>query len=262
MAGLMWCGSKALPDCRIILLSGLRFARSRRYRKHLRRTLGTSAFRLSMKTQDNSAPLSAHRNSAVVKRRRVRRRAIGSDSSDGFWTESHPQTTILLNALGALKNGDFAVRLPLEWSGVAGQLAGTFNEVATSNERTAQELAQLRQALGNPGVLLNAVTALKSGDFSVRLPLDWVGIAGKTVAGHSCNSSARTIQKFTDYCFNRQSDEGRSRKMSGSRLLGLSFKAGRHRTVAHGVAPLALSLNGFGDLRTSRLPENADDRDA
>jgi HAMP domain-containing protein/signal transduction histidine kinase/CheY-like chemotaxis protein len=133
-----------------------------------------------MKTQDNSDPLSAHRNSAVVKRRRVGRRAIASDSSDGFWTESHPQTRILLNALGALKNGDFAVRLPLDWSGVAGQLAGTFNEVATSNERTAQELAQLRRAVGDTSVLLNALTALKCGDFSVRLPLDWVGIAGKT----------------------------------------------------------------------------------
>src|SRR5271166_2290138 len=110
-----------------------------------------------MKTQDNSAPLSAHRNSAIVKRRRARR-----------------------HALGALKNGDFAVRLPLEWSGVAGQLAGTFNEVATSNERTAQELTQLRRAVGDTSVLLNALTALKCGDFSVRLPLDWVGIAGKT----------------------------------------------------------------------------------
>ena len=132
-----------------------------------------------MKTQENSAPLSGYRNSAVVKRRRVRRRETGFGSSDGFWTESHPQTRIVLNALGALKNGDFAVRLPLDWSGVAGQLADTFNELAISNKRTAQELAQLRRAAGDTSVLLNALAALKCGDFSVRLPLDWVGIDGK-----------------------------------------------------------------------------------
>src|SRR5208282_5343457 len=51
---------------------------------------------------------------------------------------------------------------------------------ATSSERTAQELAQLRRSLGDTSFLLNALTALKCGDFSVRLPLDWVGIAGKT----------------------------------------------------------------------------------
>ena len=110
----------------------------------------------------------------------MRRRAPASDSSDGSWTESHPQTRIFLNALGALKNGDFAVRLPLDWTGIAGKVADSFNEVVIRNERTAQELALLRQALGDTGVLLNAVTALKQGDFSVKLPLNWVGIAGKT----------------------------------------------------------------------------------
>lgn len=32
----------------------------------------------------------------------------------------------------------------------------------------------------DPEILLSVLAALKCGDFSVRLPLDWVGSAGKT----------------------------------------------------------------------------------
>ena len=72
------------------------------------------------------------------------------------------------------------MRLPLHWTGVDGKVADAFNEIVNANERAAQELVQLRQTAGDTRVLLNALTALKYGDFSVRLPLDWVGIAGKT----------------------------------------------------------------------------------
>src|SRR5262245_61629414 len=36
----------------------------------------------------------------------------------------------ILRALMALKKGDFTVRLPIDWSGTAGKIADTFNEVA------------------------------------------------------------------------------------------------------------------------------------
>jgi HAMP domain-containing protein/signal transduction histidine kinase/CheY-like chemotaxis protein len=97
-----------------------------------------------------------------------------------FWPEEHPNTKAFLTALTALKCGDFRVRLPLDWTGPAGRAAEIFNELVASNERASQELVQLRQAVGDTRTLLHALTALKSGDFSVRLPLDWVGIAGKT----------------------------------------------------------------------------------
>ena len=113
----------------------------------------------------------------VGKPRRKRRPAL--DSANHSQSEERSLTRALLNALDALKNGDFAVRLPLDWTGRAGEVASRFNAVVTSNERTAQELGQLRQAVGNTRVLLNALTALKDGDFSVRLPLDWVGISAR-----------------------------------------------------------------------------------
>jgi HAMP domain-containing protein/signal transduction histidine kinase/CheY-like chemotaxis protein len=125
-------------------------------------------------------PQSAHPDSVIAKPRRKRRPGSGSDPTNGTWSEEPFQAKTLLNALTALNGGDFAVRLPMDWTGTSGKVAQAFNKVVASNERRAQELAQLHQAVGDTRVLLNALTALKYGDFSVRLPLDWVGIAGKT----------------------------------------------------------------------------------
>ena len=51
----------------------------------------------------------------------------------------------------ALKRGDFSVRLPVHWSGLAGKTADTFNEVVELNERMAKEFARLRQVVGREG---------------------------------------------------------------------------------------------------------------
>jgi HAMP domain-containing protein/signal transduction histidine kinase/CheY-like chemotaxis protein len=59
----------------------------------------------------------------------------------------------VLNALAALKRGERGVRLPSEWSGLAGKVADTFNDVASQNERMAEELARLRLAVGKQGKL-------------------------------------------------------------------------------------------------------------
>src|SRR5260221_8080710 len=60
---------------------------------------------------------------------------------------------LLLAALSALRQGDSWVRLPLEWTGVQGKLAETFNEVVSLNERMAEELARLREKVGKEGKL-------------------------------------------------------------------------------------------------------------
>ncbi|MBY0523126.1 MAG: HAMP domain-containing protein [Gemmataceae bacterium] len=61
--------------------------------------------------------------------------------------------TVLLNALIALKKGNFSVRLPVEWTGVAGKLADTFNEVIELNESMARELERLSRVVGKEGKL-------------------------------------------------------------------------------------------------------------
>ena len=59
----------------------------------------------------------------------------------------------LLSALTALKKGDGSIRLPLDWTGLPGKLAETFNEVVELNESMAEELARLRQTVGKQGKL-------------------------------------------------------------------------------------------------------------
>src|SRR5689334_21239823 len=57
----------------------------------------------------------------------------------------------LLSALMALKKGDFSVRLPVEWTGIAGKVADTFNEVVDLNQRMATELDRLSRVVGKEG---------------------------------------------------------------------------------------------------------------
>src|SRR5213593_2699794 len=56
-----------------------------------------------------------------------------------------------LTALKAVRQGDFSVRLPDHWTGVAGKVADTFNEVVEMNQRLASELERLRLAIGRHG---------------------------------------------------------------------------------------------------------------
>src|SRR4051794_30001331 len=57
----------------------------------------------------------------------------------------------LLVALMALKKGDFSVRLPIEWDGISGKIADTFNEVIDLNDRMAKELDRLSRMVGKEG---------------------------------------------------------------------------------------------------------------
>src|SRR6266566_9561814 len=71
-------------------------------------------------------------------------------------TIQEPRTTELderemLSALTALKRGDFSVRLPVEWTGLAGKIADTFNDVIELNERMADELDRLGRVVGKEG---------------------------------------------------------------------------------------------------------------
>src|SRR3954454_9663753 len=59
----------------------------------------------------------------------------------------------LLGALTALRKRRAGVRLPADWTGVAGKVADAFNDVVQQNERMADELAQLSRAVGKEGKL-------------------------------------------------------------------------------------------------------------
>ncbi len=59
--------------------------------------------------------------------------------------------TVLLNAMLAFRKGDFSARLPIEWTGVAGKIADTFNDIIELNQRMARELEHLSRVVGKEG---------------------------------------------------------------------------------------------------------------
>ncbi len=59
----------------------------------------------------------------------------------------------LLMALLAYRDGDFSVRLPAEWTGVAGKVADAFNQIVAFNQRLTAEVARVSRAVGKGGKL-------------------------------------------------------------------------------------------------------------
>ena len=57
----------------------------------------------------------------------------------------------LLLGLQAMRDGDFSARLPGDWTGLAGKLADTFNEIVAANQSMAQELKRVGQVVGKEG---------------------------------------------------------------------------------------------------------------
>src|SRR5437667_902038 len=58
---------------------------------------------------------------------------------------------VLLSGLQAMRDGDFSVRLPGDWTGLEGKIADTFNEIVATNQKMAQELQRVGQVVGKEG---------------------------------------------------------------------------------------------------------------
>jgi methyl-accepting chemotaxis protein len=59
--------------------------------------------------------------------------------------------TELLQALQAMKTGDFSVRMAGDSVGIEGKIADTFNEIVTANQRMAKQLERVGQVVGREG---------------------------------------------------------------------------------------------------------------
>jgi HAMP domain-containing protein/CheY-like chemotaxis protein/signal transduction histidine kinase len=57
----------------------------------------------------------------------------------------------LLRVLHAVRDGDFSVRLPGDWTGLEGKIADTVNEIITANARMASELERVGKVVGKQG---------------------------------------------------------------------------------------------------------------
>src|SRR5581483_4316315 len=66
--------------------------------------------------------------------------------------ESAPaDLSVVLAALQTMRDGDFSVRLPGSWTGLAGKIADTFNDIVGANQQMAQELNRVGQVVGKEG---------------------------------------------------------------------------------------------------------------
>jgi len=63
------------------------------------------------------------------------------------------EMSAILAGLNAVKRGKLGVRLPADWTGVAGKVADAFNDMVEQNERMAEELARLSRIVGKEGKL-------------------------------------------------------------------------------------------------------------
>src|ERR1700727_1383656 len=64
---------------------------------------------------------------------------------------------VLLNVLADVENGDFSVRMPLGWTGVAGKIADRLNNIIAANDRLGAELARVSRVVGKEGRLSQRV---------------------------------------------------------------------------------------------------------
>jgi len=59
--------------------------------------------------------------------------------------------SVILASLQTMKDGDFSVRLPGSWTGLAGKIADTFNFIVSANQQMAEELKRVGQVVGKEG---------------------------------------------------------------------------------------------------------------
>jgi HAMP domain-containing protein/CheY-like chemotaxis protein/signal transduction histidine kinase len=59
--------------------------------------------------------------------------------------------SVVLAALHTMRDGDFSVRLPGSWTGLAGKIADAFNDIVGANQQMAQELNRVGHVVGKEG---------------------------------------------------------------------------------------------------------------
>ncbi|HEV2207727.1 MAG TPA: HAMP domain-containing protein [Verrucomicrobiae bacterium] len=64
----------------------------------------------------------------------------------------------VLSALMAIKQGDFSVRLPVAWTGLAGKVADVFNDVAEMMSHSTAELSRISRVVGKEGRIQERMT--------------------------------------------------------------------------------------------------------
>src|ERR1700746_3764906 len=59
--------------------------------------------------------------------------------------------SVILASLQTMRDGDFSVRLPGNWTGLAGEIAANVNDIVAANQQMAKELKRVGQVVGKEG---------------------------------------------------------------------------------------------------------------
>src|ERR1700737_2649604 len=76
---------------------------------------------------------------------------VAKENGSRFNGNNQVELRQLLTALTAFKRGDFSVRLPADWTGLAGKVADTFNDVIAINHRMSREFERIGRVVGKEG---------------------------------------------------------------------------------------------------------------
>jgi HAMP domain-containing protein/CheY-like chemotaxis protein/signal transduction histidine kinase len=77
--------------------------------------------------------------------------ASGNGNSLATAELASPDLSVILAGLQKMRDGDFSVRLPGSWTGLAGKVADTFNDIVAANQQMSQELKRVGQVVGKEG---------------------------------------------------------------------------------------------------------------
>jgi methyl-accepting chemotaxis protein len=80
-----------------------------------------------------------------------RKKAKTNGHRSGRSEISSAELSVILASLQTMRDGDFSVRLPGSWTGLAGKIADTFNDIVGSNQQMAHELKRVGQVIGKEG---------------------------------------------------------------------------------------------------------------
>src|SRR5882724_12390347 len=96
-----------------------------------------------MKRGDRSATAGNTGESATDSRNNGHSTAVAEPASADL--------SVILASLQTMRSGDFSVRLPGSWTGLAGKIADTFNDIVAVNQQMARELKRVGQVVGKEG---------------------------------------------------------------------------------------------------------------
>jgi len=203
----------------------------------------------------------------------------GSNVSDTERDANQKYLRSLLQALQAVRGGDFSARLPTDEVGLAGKIADTFNDIVSANERMAQQLEQVGETVGREGrtrkrlrlgisagawgemessvnaliddllwptaAVTHAITAVAQGDLQQTVPLDVEGrpLKGEFLrAAKIVNAMIKQLSVFTSEVTRVAREVGTDGKLGGQAQV--REVTGVWRDLTESVNYMASNLTG------------------